>query len=377
MSDIKSNLKSKFKLLIDTASQTTVVKLISYTIIFTVICVFIIYLTYTLKKQKSNCNKINSLYKNFPKFSSIDLNNPTYKFNLRDYYIKTAYNACSSGNIKNDYVNVCALKNAIKQGARCLDFAIYSLNNKPVIALSNSKDFYTKTVYNSIDFDEAMNIVSNYAFSYGTCPNSNDPLLLHFRIMSNNKPIYNIMAKSLQSILHMRLLDKQYSYEYSGNNLGNVPLSNLTGKVIIMVDKMNPLYKDTPLNEYVNIASSSVFLRNYNFSQIKNIQDFNELIEYNKKNMSIITPDISSKIVNPSAALCMTYGCQMIAMQLQKKDSNLDYYNTIFEGQNCAFVLKPVNLRYIPVTMPAPSPPDPKLGFGTRTFESKAYSFKM
>ena len=32
------------------------------------------------------------------------------------------------GSYKNDYVNLCALKSCIKQGARCLDFEIYSVN---------------------------------------------------------------------------------------------------------------------------------------------------------------------------------------------------------------------------------------------------------
>ena len=42
-------------------------------------------------------------------------------------------------------------------------------------------------MYNKVDFSEALQIVNNYAFSGGSCPNPNDPIILHFRISSNNE----------------------------------------------------------------------------------------------------------------------------------------------------------------------------------------------
>ena len=380
MSSVQQNLKNVninkwINLLQSNATSTTIIKLFSYSIIIVIIIFIVVYGIRIMNRNKSNCDKLKKMYKRFPKLSSITPTSHTY--NLRDYYIKTAYNACSAGQQKNDFVNVCGLKNAIKQGARCLDFEIYSLNDKPVIAVSNVNNFYTKGSYNSIPFEDAITIISNYAFSNGSCPNPNDPLLLNFRIMSNNKPIYDIMAKTLYSKLQTKLLDKQYSYEYKGKNLSSEPIKNLIGKVIIIVDGTNPLYKETPLDEYVNITSGSVFLRSYVFSQIKNIQDFNELVQFNKQNMTIVSPDKSSYVANPSSALAMTYGCQFVAMALQKKDSNLDYYNKLFEDQNSAFILKPEKLRYVPVTIPTPSPPDPQLSYAQRTVQSDFYKFNM
>ena len=52
---------------------------------------------------------------------------------LYDYYIKTAYNACAGGSYKNDFVNICNLKAILKQGVRCLDFEIYSVDDKPPV----------------------------------------------------------------------------------------------------------------------------------------------------------------------------------------------------------------------------------------------------
>ena len=73
----------------------------------------------------------------------------------------------------------------------------------------------------------------------------------------------------------------------------------------------------------------------------------------------------------------MTYGCQFIAMALQKKDNNLDYYNKIFEDQNSAFILKPEKMRFIPVTIDTPPPPDPELSYASRTASIPGGTFNM
>ena len=72
---------------------------------------------------------------------SIDTNNELYQYPLRDYYIKSAYNACSGGNYKNGYVNTCILKDLLKQGVRGLDFEIYSIDDQPVVATSTSDSY--------------------------------------------------------------------------------------------------------------------------------------------------------------------------------------------------------------------------------------------
>ena len=52
---------------------------------------------------------------------------PNFQYTLKDYYIKSAYNACSGGDYKNDYVDLCVMKDLLKQGVRGLDFEIFSI----------------------------------------------------------------------------------------------------------------------------------------------------------------------------------------------------------------------------------------------------------
>lgn len=376
-SEFLNKMKENIGNLTALQNVTILIKVILYSLIIAIIVFTIWYISSTMKKDKNNCTKIEKTYPAFPKISSININDEKYKYNLRDYYIKTSYNCCSAGKYKNDFVNICALKNSIKRGARCLDFAIYSVKNKPVISVSSINDYNSKGAYNNLDFNEAMEIVKNYAFSAGTCPNSNDPLILNFRIMSNNKQIYDEMAKILYSTLQSKMLDKRYSYEYNKENLGGVSLSELLGKVIISVDKSNPLFEQTKLNEYVNIACNTPFFRSYTYSQLKTIQDYNELIEFNRKNMTFVKPDLSTSPKNPSAALAMTYGCQFTAIAYQNNDTFCQYYEKVFEDAGCAFILKPEKLRFIPVVENVPPPQNPAYDPTSRSVDGGFYKFEI
>jgi hypothetical protein len=355
-------------------------KMIKIVVVIIAVLLFFSIISWMYNKltlNSRNCKNMNRLYKDFPLIRTVNTSNEQFSHNFRDYYIKTAYNCCSSGTFKNDYVNICALKDCIRQGARCLDFEIYSVNNKPVIAVSSQGNFNVKESYNSVSFASAMNIIKDYAFSGSTCPNPGDPLILHFRIMSNNKLIYNDMAKILYNTIEDRLLDKKYSYENHGKNIGLVPLKTLMGKVIIIVDKTNALFEDTELDEYVNIASNSVFMRALRYHDIRFTPDMQELIEFNKKHMTIALPDLNDKNTNISSSLSMKYGCQFIGMSFQNFDENMEYYDELFDSTGSAFILKPDYLRYIPVKIALPVPPNPAYSYKERPIKSDYYSFTI
>jgi hypothetical protein len=360
--------------MIKNATGGTAMDFIGLFILMIVMINFLYYIYTKLYLDDKNCRNMNYEYPNMPPLQSFNENtSDMFRYKLRDYYIKTAYNACCAGGFKNDFVNVCALKNCIKQGARCIDLEVYSLDDKPVIATSSVDDFTVKETYNSIPFQSALGVISDYAFSGSTSPCPSDPLILHLRIMSNNPKIYSEMARDLHTRLERRLLGPQYSYENNKKNISEEPLSNFREKVIIVVDKSNPLFESTPLNEYVNMSSNSIFMRKVRFSYgIKFTQDTSELIEFNKKNMTICLPDLASTTKNYSSTLPMRYGCQMVALSFQDSDANMKFYEKFFNGYGYSFALKPESLRYIPVKITVPEPADPKVSYATRRV-SKPY----
>ena len=163
--------------------------IIGFTLILLALAIW--YIIYLTKLDNSNTNYMNDLYSSVDgKIRSISDNDPDCSGNLYDYYIKTAYNACSGGSYKNNFVDVCNLKAIIKQGVRCLDFEIYSVDNKPVISTSTQDSYYIKETFNSVDFGSVIKTIVDYGFSGGNCPNPTDPIIVHLRIKSNNQKIY-------------------------------------------------------------------------------------------------------------------------------------------------------------------------------------------
>jgi hypothetical protein len=356
---------------------------VSYMIIafiFILLIFYIGYIIYLTRLKKSETDYMNNLYPSVNgKIRAITANDPDCSGNLFDYYIKTAYNACSGGSYKNDFVDTSVLKSVIKQGVRCLDFEVYSVDNQPVVATSTQDDFYIKETFNSINFADIMKTIKDYAFSGGTCPNPTDPILIHLRIKSTNQTIYSKMADIFKSY-DAEMLGKEYSFESSGTNLGSVPLLNFQSKIILIVSRNengNAFLENQDFLEYVNLTSNSMFMRAYDYYNIKNNPDINELTEYNKRNMTIIFPDKGINPTNPSGTLCRTYGCQMVAMRYQYVDNYLMENALFFDRASYAFSLKPADLRYKPVTIPNPTPQNPDYDYSTREVSSDYYSFNV
>lgn len=104
-----------------------------------IVCV-IVYLRIKSKEKEKNENKMSDTYPSNAPLRSVSKQEADCKYLLRDYYIKSAYNCCAVNRFKNSYVSKKALKICLSQGCRCLDFEIYSVDNKPVISVSDKKD---------------------------------------------------------------------------------------------------------------------------------------------------------------------------------------------------------------------------------------------
>jgi len=353
---------------------------ISYMIlafILLILIIFIIYTIYVSRLENTECNFMTNLYGSLDgKIRSINPNDSDCKFNLFDYFINTAYNACSGGSYKNDFVSLCNLKNIIKQGVRCLDFEIYSINNQPVVSTSTVDNVFVKETYNYVLFTDVMNVIQNYAYSSSTAPNFNDPIIIHLRFMSNNQQMYNNLATIFKSY-ESRMLGKEYSYENYGKNIGSTPLVNLMNKIVLIVDKSNTTFlENKKLLEYINLTSNSFFMRAYNYYDVKNNPDLNELREYNKSCMTIVFPDKGANPDNPSGLFCRDAGCQMVAMRYQYIDNYFEENKTFFNNCGYAFCLKPENLRFKPVVIQTPTPQNPALSYATRNVKTDYYNFK-
>jgi hypothetical protein len=328
--------------------------------------IFIWLVVWTRGKKETNDNNMIAQYEKSPKPGSINDVDERYSYLLRDYYIMTAYNCCCSGEYASDFVSTVALETVIKRGARVLDFEIYSVDGIPVVAASSKPEFTMKEVYNYVPFAEAIKVVKQFAFSTTGAQNSNDPLFLCLRIKSRNIMIYQAIADILKTNLSSNLLDPRFAYSFHGEDLGKIRLTSLMKKVIIIIDetpgsdKINTreIYKRTPLYEYVNVTVRHGTSK-HTFREVEEMNN-NTIKEDAKKSLKYVVPERFTSSTNVyDATRSFGDGCQMVAMAFQKNDNNMVAYLKRFQDVGSAFILKPPELRYVPIVLKNPTPVDP------------------
>ena len=267
--------------------------------------------------------------------------------------------------------------NALEKGARLLDFEIYSQNNKAVIAAADNPSYKIKDTYNSLSLGEAFNAIQNHAFS--SVANTTDPLFLNFRIKSSNTKVLGQLMTGL-NILKSRLLTTTYP-QFGGHlkmgKLINLPTTfkSVKGKIIIIInipesagkycngcrgDMSDPSYG----NEYINFSDKSPFQFNYRFDSIKNKHNIDMFKNQNKKNIALVYPNLEDSVNNVNWRIPFSYGCQFVLMNYQTKDNFIDDYQKKFATSS--FILKPKNLREIPVTIENDNLEDETVGYGPR-----------
>jgi len=294
---------------------------------------------------------------------------------LLNYNIKTAYNCCAVNTFKNSFVSECALKNCIKMGARCLDFEIYSVSDKPVIGLSSREaNINMKESFNKVEFGRAMRVVNNLGWDE---PYGDLPMIIHLRMKTKNLPVYNAMAKDIYNAFEgdKHLLDMKWSWDKFESRTNNMPKltsetvndgvlykdvlsksssfdedtipitqlhinsTSLKKKVIIIMDvgslflgesaegvsKFTNLLASrrdedyTTILKYINLISPSKFcrtVRDFDVAQNTDAQNAKSIIE-NKTKLVFSGPNVQSSSQNVEREAHRKLGIQMIGFCFQ------------------------------------------------------------
>ena len=327
------------------------VVIILFVIIFFILFSILSWIYNTLSNKSRSCVRINSIYK-----EGNDLRTDTAALEhdgdqkvilVKNFFIKTAYNCCCVDGYKNNWVDECALRKCIYQGARCLDFEIYSYNNEPIIAASTANNNSIKETYNYIKFQDVLNIIKNENDS-NKISNHADPLFLHFRIMSDNINIYKKMAILIKSVLFNNNDQNQNRCNIKEEKLVMSNINELQNRYIIMVNAKNYVnVQQTDLIDYVNLQSGGPNLGLLRYQTLLAAGDNNALLKaQTKKSLFIVLPDLNNSIENYDWTKAYNNGCQFIAMKFQNVDNQLIHYNQIMfiNEYNKAIVLKPPNL---------------------------------
>lgn len=308
---------------------------------FIVILAIVLYVSNKLNLKDSNCSNLKNS-SNSSIISINDTNSPSNKYkdlSLNQFFIKTAYNCCCSGHFKNDYVDICALKNCAHYGVRALDFQIYSLNNKPIVSASSIESTQYKEIYNSIGFYNAIHSVRKYFVDDQSNQNRKDPLFLIFRLYTTNTLIYDMMAQALDEVYGYASPLSNMIYIPSTIDLANVKLSDLIQKVVIIVDTSygdSNAFENSKLNNYASMVTgksmTQQLYREKNLLSALYMSNTRSVSnESISNNLTILYPDIQQNKINYDSITSGIFNnVSFIGMNFQSSDKYLLDYNTIF-----------------------------------------------
>ena len=346
---VNPNMNEMKDMLIKMASDNKMYVILFFT--FIVILVIILYVSNKLNLKDLNCSKL----KNSSNSSIISISNPISTHNkyinetLNKFFIKTAYNCCCSGQFKNDYVDICALKNCASYGVRALDFQIYSLNKKPIVSASSIESTRYKEIYNSIGFYNAIHAVRKYFVDDQSNQNRKDHLFLIFRLYTINAEIYDMMAQALDQVYGYASPLSNMIYTLPSNvELANVKLSDLIQKVVIIVDTSYGdanAFENSKLNNYASmVTGKSITQQLYREKDLlSRVYMSNSTVsnEYISNSLTILYPDIQQNKINYDSITSGIFNnVSFIGMNFQSSDKYLLDYNNIFSKSGILYKQK-------------------------------------
>ena len=112
------------------------------------------------------------------------------------------------------------------------------------------------------------------------------------------------------------------------------------------------------------------------YTQASQPHDQDELINFNRNNITMVVPDIGDDLVNTNPQILFTYGCQWIMMNYGSIDNMMELY--ISEFQQNSVVIKPAALRALkPKKYKKPTQADPAVSFQPMQHKSPIYNITV
>jgi len=315
---------------------------------------------------------------------------------LVNYYMLASYNTCCEGDYDGGTVSTAQIRKVLKEGARFVDFAIYTMpesctgdgtQDEPAVAGSASASDLAIGTRNCLPLSDVMREVASTAFSAGRVPRPTEPLLLHCRLRTRKPETLTQLGHLIKREFGTRLLQ---AGKFGGNaihgpattSILSTPLAELRGKCIVILEASDRSWTDNmALASVVNIAQGAgePFFVSTPAPILRATAAPGQIREANKQQLTLITPTTQSGggPVSYPIGPALWIGCQLPAVAFQVEDENkraaLDYYRS----KNSGFVLKPVQLQQKIIRLPHPKAQDPKLSYALRTKTAPYFKFNV
>jgi hypothetical protein len=183
---------------------------------------------------------------------------------------------------------------ALARGVRLLEVHVYSdEQDHPVVALHPQNDGYDYALEN-VTFEQVCIMIANDAFP------SDDPFILSIVPHTEKTITMNRVAEHLKTTVRRRLVT-------TDKNITTIPIDALKGKVLI-VSGGNA--RGTELEELVNLSWDGSNLRRLTYQQALHPRDEEELMRFNRDNITLVAPEAELRTVNANPEKPKHLGCQ-------------------------------------------------------------------
>jgi hypothetical protein len=289
---------------------------------------------------------------------------------LCDYYMASSGYSVIPGKTINTYIVTDAITKVIKGGARLVEWNVYAVDGKPVVGIADSNTL-KMTTYNTLSFEDCCVTLGNAAFNSSVTPGYKNPFVLSLVFNTADNAIVTQCADIMKMTIRKYMLKSEYSYQRK--NLAVEPICNLMGKLIIVSGEN---IKGNGMDELVNMSWVSSQMRRMTYTQASQTFDHEELIEYNKRNITLVVPDMNTTAIsNKNPEICFSYGCQWVAMCYGSLDNAMEVYTGAFSESS--FGIKPDLLRYKPTTYPTPTAQSAAVSLQPKRITSPMYDFTI
>jgi hypothetical protein len=303
-------------------------------------------------------------------------------YRLADFYVASAYKCYLPCTNWFDYASLESIKKCILYGARYLHMDIFpssfDKDAKPVVC--NGEEVGNWHFTNSLDFEDVCLTIKQLAFS-NSIRVSEDPLFIHLSFKCwGNTPVLDKTADILIKHFREKMLSSVFSFngEKSGTNIALTAMSEFYRKMIIICDaEDNNDIINSKMHELSNLnpkmRGNCRLLTN---DEVKNIQDPDELVSYNKKQITIVHPNFKTRTKQNYNFYTPYYlGCQFLAMNYTEPDQFMINYTNKRFNEN-SIVLKLAKLRYKPILISEPNEQNPAVSYQVNTVTTPYYTFR-
>ena len=325
------------------------------TIIITIVFIVVLYIAYKLSKSYRVSKVLNdiSLMDGYVLVSS--KLNEHRELKLCDFYIASAFRPYLGPNQYLEYIDLSITEKIITNGVRSIYVDVFNDNMgefaNPVIS-TGVKSGQWKLSLNSVTFEDLCKLLSTIVFNAGYVNNYEDPFILMLNLnVNNNLNSLNKMRDIIYTHFRRYLLSNKYTY--GKVNIGQVPIKYLKKKMLIF---SSDGYQDSELDEFINYSWEREALKKISYESLDPSAtnpsvlklDSETLRNYNKNNLTIVTPNESFSITsiftkNYKPNYFWDSGCQIVCLNYQLIDDHIDTYLSKFK--NDSFIPKPDDLR--------------------------------